>query len=137
MRGRRKSKVFTEEERKKLLENKYTLDVTEANIFYTNEFKNLFWIHYQAGEGVKSIFKQLGYDVNILGNGRIYNFSHKLSEDMKSGSIPIKTNIKENKETLNTKYSDEEIKAMEYELTYLRQEVSFLKKILSLGKKKK
>ena len=56
---------------------------------------------------------------------------------MKSGSIPIKTNIKENKETLNTKYSDEEIKAMEYELTYLRQEVSFLKKILSLGKKKK
>lgn len=136
MRGRRNSKVFTEEERKKLLENRYTLDVTEANIFYTTEFKNIFWIHYQAGEGVKSIFTQFGYDVDILGDGRIYNFSHKLSEDMKNGRIPI-TTVKENNETPNTKYSDEEIKAMEHELTYLRQEVSFLKKILSLGKKKK
>ena len=137
MRGRRKSKVFTEEERKKLLENKYTLDVTEANIFYTTEFKNIFWIHYQAGEGVKSIFTQLGYDVDILGDGRIYNFSHKLSEEMKNGRIPITPTAKENNETPNTKYSNEEIKAMEHELTYLRQEVSFLKKILSLGKKKK
>ena len=136
MRGRRNSKIFTEEERKKLLENKYTLDVTESNIFYTTEFKNIFWIHYQAGEGVKSIFTQFGYDVNILGDGRIYNFSHKLSEDMKNGRIPI-VKTKENNETPNTKYSDEEIKAMEHELTYLRQEVSFLKKILSLGKKKK
>lgn len=137
MRGRRKSKVFTEEERKQLLSNKYTLDVTEANIFYTEEFKSIFWIHYQAGEGVKSIFTQFGYDVNILGNGRIYNFSHKLSEEMRDKTILTMPKTNNKIETPNTKYSEEEIKAMEYELKYLRQEISFLKKILSLGKKGK
>jgi len=133
MRGRRKRNYFTPEQIKELRDNPYTYSVTYSNIRFTLEFKELFWSRYQEGELVKDIFRSLGYDVDVLGDGRMYNFSHKLSVD-KENETNLSASYQENQPT-NT--PPKKLTDMEHELIYLRQEVEFLKKLSALENQKK
>ena len=128
--------VFTPEQIELLEKNPYTLKVTPNMIKYSEEFKEDFWRLYLANMPIREIFNTLGYDHEMLGTKRIEGFVYHLrkayltcdqrkenqSRTSKAKRPPIDLNYSEMK-------SSDAIRAMETELTYLRQEVDFLKKL--------
>lgn len=135
---------FTEEQQTELYNNLYTYKVTKSCIKFTDEFKNDFWKMYINDMPIKEIFKNLGYDPAVLGEKRIEGFVYHLRKEKltdEQRSKPTNRTLKIRRPPIDTKYSDmqsqDAIRAMEAELTYLRQEVEFLKKISQLEKSKK
>lgn len=135
---------FTEEQQTELYNNLYTYKVTKSCIKFTDEFKNAFWKMYIDEMPIKEIFKNLGYDPAMLGEKRIEGFVYHLRKEKLNNEQRTKSanrTSKVRRPPLDTKYSDmpsqDAIRAMEAELTYLRQEVEFLKKISQLEKSKK
>ena len=60
-------KLFTDEEIQLLATNKYTLNVTESQIKFTDDFKDDFWRLYLTEMPVKDIFITLGFNPDLLG----------------------------------------------------------------------
>ena len=69
------SKHFTEEQHAILRSNQYTKFVSSKTLKYTDEFKEEFRRKYLEGFSAREIFEQTGYDLNIIGEGRIHNSS--------------------------------------------------------------
>lgn len=126
---------FTQEQKLELESNKYTKRVSNHYIRFTDAFWQEFSRRYLAGEDRYEICSFMGYDPNVLGSKRLEYICRTIRE---SQGIPPE---RRKRPTANTKYSEmpqeDAIKAMETELTYLRQEVEFLKKISQLAKANK
>jgi len=137
MRERHRIRKFTQEQMESLAANPFTYKITVLRISYTLEFKNLFLAQYEKGEAIKDIFTELGYDTTILGNNRIYGFANRLLEQIETGGMLTEeaTNSQQ-KKPVNTDYNtmpaQQSIAAMQREITYLRQQLEFLKKITEL-----
>ena len=132
-------KLFTQEEIALLEKNNYTHLVSESMLKFTEDFKDDFWRLYLTNLPVKEIFRMLGYDPEVVGNKRIDGFVYnlrksRLTDEQRIGSISRTSKVRRPPADVN--YSEmkskDAIKAMEIELTYLRQEVDFLKKLYSL-----
>lgn len=128
---------FTNEQVLLLRENPYTDSVTRERLFFTKEFKEIFYSQYQSGEIPRRILAEHGYDPKILGNRRIWGISSSIRKQYKKhggfydGSAPYrptKAPLPESKAPASEK---EEIKHLQHEIDYLKQEVAFLKKISS------
>ncbi|WP_026670813.1 HTH domain-containing protein [Butyrivibrio sp. AE3006] len=142
MRERHHINQFTPEQIELLAANPFTLSVTAYRISYTLEFKNLFLSHYENGELVRDIFRELGYAPGILGDSRMYSFSHKLLSDVEAGKPITEGSVRKPAEKpvktdYNTMPAQQSVASMQRELTYLRQQVEFLKKISQLDTTKK
>ena len=142
MRKRKSRHRFTPDQVIELTRNPFTKHVTPCTISYTLEFKNLFLSRYEAGVRAKDIFIELGYDPNVLGDSRIYCFAYELINKIEKGEplteIPYTHQVEKPANVdYNTLPSQQSIAAMQRELTYLRQQVEFLKKISQLDTKKK
>ncbi len=70
-----RAQAFTDEEVKILEENKYTSFVSNSSIRFTLEFKEMFMERKQQGITARRIFKEAGYDVDILGTSRMLSSS--------------------------------------------------------------
>ena len=135
---------FTEEEITELSNNLYTYKVSKTTIKFTDQFYNDFWKLYIDELPNKDILIQLGYNPSVLGIKRIEGIitrlrKERLTDGQRLQAINKSTKVR--RPPVDTKYSEmksqDAIKAMEAELTYLRQEVEFLKKISQLEKQKK
>ena len=62
---------YTKKQQDELMKNKYTFKVAKDRIFFTKEFKQLFWNKYQAGLSPRKIIKELGYDLKYFSQGQI------------------------------------------------------------------
>lgn len=131
---------FTAEEKKKLESNQYTLKVSNCKFYPTIKFKEEFWIRYQAGIAPRKIIKDLGYDLYLFTQKQIDCIVQKIKKQALSGTgftegenHNYRTGIKK-PETDN---SPQRISQMQAELLYLRQEVEFLKKIITADNSKK
>ena len=130
-------KEYTAKEMKLLKANPYTFKVTKNKLYFTIEFKEAFWIAYQAGMAPRKILGDLGYDVELFSQKQIDSMVQRIKSQAESGNgfhqgenrtrrkkeellIPEETTI-ESKETLENILN---------EVKYLRQEVDFLKKIV-------
>ena len=133
---------FTEEQMEQLAANPFTSKVDYYHIWFTLEFQNLFLSRYEAGESSADIFASMGYDVSVLGANRVYGFPRRLRNRLESGKGLIeapcrsKAEMPENTD-YNTMPAQQSVAAMQRELTYLRQQVDFLKKITELDNNKK
>lgn len=76
-----REQTFTDEEVKILGENKYTSFVSNSSIRFTLEFKEMFIERKQQGITARSIFKEAGYDADILGTSRIKNLSKRIQKE--------------------------------------------------------
>ena len=76
-----REQMFTDEEVKILGENKYTSFVSNSSIRFTLEFKEMFIERKQQGITARSIFKEAGYDADILGTSRIKNLSKRIQKE--------------------------------------------------------
>lgn len=76
-----REQTFTDEEVKILGENKYTSFVSNSSIRFILEFKEMFIERKQQGITARSIFKEAGYDADILGTSRIKNLSKRIQKE--------------------------------------------------------
>lgn len=133
---------FTPEEIEALSANPFTSKVDFYHIWFTLEFQNIFLARYEAGDSSREIFADLGYDINILGEYRIYNYYRQLKKRLERGQglteTAGNTKVAQPQNTdYNTMPSQLSVAAMQRELKYLRQQVEFLKKITTLDKEGK
>ena len=123
---------FSEEEMDTLRECPYVLDVTPKKVFFSAEFKELFWYALRDGKRPCDIAKSLGADPDILGKTRLNGLKGVIKREGEAG---------EGFRDLNTYRTDfkrhaspeAKIRFLEQQLAYKDQEIEFLKKIVSLG----
>jgi len=83
---------------------------------------------------MQSIFESLGYDPEVLGIARMYSLASNLRKCVAEGrefTSGYTNRAKSHRRAEKTPAPD--TSAMQHELTYLRQQVEFLKKITELG----
>lgn len=130
---------FTQEQIDKLRLNPYTYSVNENTLRYTKEFKEEFWRRLQDGDRTKKILTDLGYDVEILGKSRMISIYNQVKEEAASpeGFRDYGTRIRSQKSPNAGKYDgipeNLVMQRMQTDLIHMRQELDFLKKVLSLN----
>lgn len=123
-------KKYTQKQIKELKQNPYTLKIDEKRIFFTVEFKKVFWTKYQAGVSPRAIFKELDYNLDYFGQKQIDSIVQNIKKQAIKGEFTegyIRSNrmrIQGQEEEITPK----NLKQMQNELLYLKQEVEFLKK---------
>ena len=124
-------KKYTKKQIKELKQNPYTLQVNEQRIFFTIEFKKVFWNKYQAGMSPRAIFKELNYNLENFGQKQIDSIVQRIKKEASEGEFTEGYNrlnrikIKEG----DSEITPQNLKQIQNELLYLRQEVEFLKKV--------
>lgn len=135
-------KEYTSKQIKELKANPYTLNVTKNKLYFTVKFKEDFWINYQAGISPRKILSDFGYNLDIFGQKQIDSLVQRIKKEALSGKgfregenherrVPMKATQEEDLS------SPQSIERMQNELLYLRQEVEFLKKIITAENTKK
>lgn len=128
-------KKYTQKQIKELKSNPYTLQVSDKRIFFTIEFKKIFWKKYQTGMSPRSIFKEMDYNLDYFGQKQIDSIVQRIKKEALAGEF-TEGYSRINRIKINEPSSDitpQNIKQMQNELLYLRQEVDFLKKVLKTG----
>ena len=123
---------YTQKQIKELKSNPYTLKVDDQRIFFTIRFKKAFWTKYQAGMSPRIIFKELNYSLDNFGQKQIDSIVQRIKKEALAGEF-TEGYSRCNRMKINEPSSDitpQNIKQMQNELLYLRQEVDFLKKVL-------
>ena len=127
---------YTKKQIKELKENPYTLKVDENRIFFTIEFKEIFWTKYQAGMSPRQILKELNYNLDYFGQKQIDSIVQRIKKEALGGEFTEGYNRKKRMKIKQPENVDspQVIQHMQNELMYLKQEVDFLKKVLKKGK---
>lgn len=71
---------FSPEQMERLRANPYTQFVSAKTIRYTPTFTSEFRDRYEAGDDPFDIFKELGYDPEVLGDSRIRGYVAKFTK---------------------------------------------------------
>ena len=122
---------LTEEQLRLLRANVNVAQATEYQVIFTEAFKQLAYEQKQTGKHIREIFRENGIDPELLGKKRIENFNQMLNQRGREGGgfkdrriDNRRPNAEETAETL-----EEQVKRVQHELAYTRQEVEFLKKL--------
>jgi len=129
-------KKYTKKQIKELKENPYTLQIDEQRIFFTIEFKKIFWRKYQAGMSPRTIFKELNYNLAYFGQKKIDSIVQRVKKEALKREFTegyTRSNRMKIKEP-DSEITPQNLRQMQNELLYLRQEVDFLKKVLKAEK---
>lgn len=134
-------KEYTTKEMRLLKSNPYTFKVTKNKLYFTVEFKEAFWIGYQAGTSPRKLLSELGYDTEIFGQKQIDSIVQRIKKQAASacGFTEGENHVRRTKR-IQTDIPESSAEFMKYiwnEVKYLRQEVEFLKKIVKLKNVKK
>ena len=124
---------YTKKQQEELMKNKYTFKVHKDRIYFTKEFKQLFWTKYQAGLSPRKIIKELGYDLSYFSQSQIDGVVQHLRKKSIAGEEFPEGYSRERRPKIEPPPLDNSEQSMQYlqhEITYLRQEVEFLKKVL-------
>ena len=129
-------KEYTAKEMKLLKANPYTFKVTKNKLYFTAEFKEAFWMAYQAGVAPRKIIEDLGYDLEMFGQKQIDIIVQRIKKQAYEGNGfrqgENRTRRRKDELTMlkgSAPESEETFVRIMNEVKYLRQEVEFLKKI--------
>ena len=129
-------KRFTPEEVRQLSENPYTLSVTESRISFTLEAKKKILELYGSGKSLRQTLTEMGYDVDVLGHGRMKSIIKNIQAEAESEEglhqgykREVKRKQLSTEELSNLGVDEVSMIKLRNEVVYLRAEVEFLKKI--------
>lgn len=131
-----KRRKFSEEDQRILKENPYTYRVYQDIIRFTLEFKKEFVRRYEAGMAPSRIVEELGYSAEMLGPRCVNSIYRNIQKQINSPAGLHEGRVRSKKlRPHSTDYSSvpptQAIDLMQHELLYLRQEIEFLKKIIT------
>ena len=129
-------KKYTKNQIRELSKNPYTFKIDNKRILSTIEFKKLFWIKYQAGMSPRAILKELNYNLDCFGQKQIDSITQRIKKEALAGEFTegYSRNRRAKINEPDIELTPQNIKQMQNELMYLRQEVDFLKKVLRTEK---
>lgn len=129
-------KKYTKNQISELSKNPYTFQINNKRILFTIEFKKLFWIKYQAGMSPRAILKELNYNLDCFGQKQIDSITQRIKKEALAGEFTegYSRNRRAKINEPDIELTPQNIKQMQNELMYLRQEVDFLKKVLRTEK---
>ena len=126
---------FTDDDIAVLKQNPYTLSVTGNRLSVTLAAKERILELYYKGKSRRQIMKELGYDPDLLGDGRVKNIIRSTRREAESEQGLHEGYARASRKHLNKEeieQLDESISSyakLKNEVIYLREEVEFLKKI--------
>ena len=122
-------KVFTDEEMEMLRNNPYTYSVTPSTLYFTKEFKELFWQEYQKGEVPRQILGKYGYPAEVLGKKRIWGIAHNIKDQYYSKEGIREGSLKRSAPTDSSyEITEDAVRQLQDEVQQLRQEIELMKK---------
>jgi transposase len=125
-------KHFTEKEMKELLDNPYVVSVTSSLITYTDEFKRIFIAQDKDGKLPREIFRDNGFDVDLLGGSRMRKAAYRWRKAYKEQGLEgLKDtrkfpNVNRHKRELSI---EEKNARLEVQIQLLKAENELLKKL--------
>lgn len=131
------SNSFTEETQALLASNPYVRFVSKNQIRFTQSFREEYWKRYRNGQETKDILSVMGIAPEILGESRIIGLHKRIAEAAANGRLSIGVENAPSNLFADGVVPAKAIAQMRHELAYLRQEIDFIKKIMSLGEEKK
>ena len=81
------TKIWVLKQIKELKANPYTLQVDDKRIFFTIEFKKIFWTKYQAGMSPRAILKELNYNLDYFGQKQIDSIVQRVKKEALAGEF--------------------------------------------------
>lgn len=81
------NKIFTQDEMEILSSNNYVKHVSAKGITYTDEFKRLFIAENEKGKVSTVIFRECGFDIDILGLDRVKSCGRRWRTAYKKNGI--------------------------------------------------
>ena len=130
--------LFDEEQQKQLRTNHWVKSVTEKSISFTEDFKVHFINEYNLGKLPKQIFKDAGFDINMLGDKRIEQCTARYKRQNKRIEGFHDTRANNSGRRLGKELSiDEENELLKKQNAKLQQELEFLKKMEYLARQAK
>ena len=125
-------KLFTDEEVEQFKINPFTFNVTKSHISFTIEAKTIFWNEYNNGTPLKLILQNHGYPPEILGDGRIDGILKILKMQSKSKDGFTQGTYKRTASNIDDSLPlDQQVRLLRGEVSFLKSQMEFLKKILS------
>lgn len=134
------NKVFTEKEIKLLSRNKYVRSVSPKGITYSDEFKQLFIVESEKGKFPSQIFKEYGFDLDVLGKDRIQSSAKRWRKAYKKNGVSgLKDTRKHNSGRPSEKELslEEKYKRLEAQNNLLKAENELLKKLEMMERRMK
>jgi len=134
------NRKFTPEEIAEMNHNPFVNRVSESKISFTTEFKESFWKRARAGEPLAEIIRSFGLDPDVLGYRRIKGIYAHLNEQVVAGlAFTDKKRVRNPEAVLVSKPPSNreqqvKIRTLEHEVLYLKQELEFIKKIITADK---
>lgn len=146
--------AFTAEQMEQLKASPHVRKVTSKTVSYTVEFKEHFWRQYNDGVMPVKIFEDAGFDVNLIGDARIYGLLTTLrrtkergvpfadgreprqaapKEETELDSLPKPPRMPPFKKLDVGTMDETEVRRLMHQVAFLTQEMEFLKKIISLA----
>jgi putative transposase len=125
-------KLFNKEDRENLSKNRYVIHISEKAITYADEFKQLFINQYIAGKTPKEIFKDNGFDTEVIGKKRISQCAVRWKKAYETGGIIGLTDSRKGTSGRPLKRvlsQDEVIARQEARIRLLESQVELLKKL--------
>jgi transposase len=125
-------KHFTEKEIKELLDNPYVVSVTSTLITYTDEFKRIFIAQDKDGKLPREIFRDNGFDVDLLGGSRMRKAAYRWRKAYKEQGIE---GLKDTRKSPNVNRHKRELSIeeknarLEVQIQLLKAENELLKKL--------
>lgn len=119
---------FTPEQQELLRNNQYTIRVTADSLSLSKEFKELFYQEYLSGEIPRNILQKYGYPTEIFGKQRIWGIAHCIKKEYQDTGTFRDIRTPSTGSTSADKSPEEKIRQLEHQVSYLTQEVEFLKK---------
>lgn len=128
---------FTEEQQLLLRQNPYVYSVSDTQLSLTKEFKEHFMAAYKAGDTPRKILEDHGFDIEVIGQKRVGNISQSIRHEYKLYGHFEEGHARCARSSGDADAEMDELERLRHEVSYLRQEVEFLKKITSLRDQKK
>lgn len=125
-------KQFSNKEILKLSKNIYVKNISEKSITYTNEFKIQFIAEYTNGKTPRQIFKDAGFDIEVIGVKRIESASLRWRNAYeKNGILGLDDTRFNNSGRLRKRELtvEEIIAKKDSEIEYLKAELELIKKL--------
>lgn len=131
---------FTDKEVEVLKENKYVRKVSNKAITYTDDFKTHVVTELNFDKSVKEIFIEAGFDINVIGDRRIYSSSSRWKKDFnQKGVMGLRdTRIyNQGAPRLKERTLEEQNKFLMTKIKYLEGELDTIKKFEEIERRQR
>ena len=125
-----------------LRQNQYVKSATSHMVSFTTAFREKFWHEYHSlGRSPEAIIRDMGFSPGVIGGSRLRGIVQHLRERVQSGDTfsdvrksPIRSATLDKDKSGKPLPPSKALQRLQHEVSYLRQEMEFVKKIILADK---